>query len=476
MFNHVRTRYAPSPTGYLHLGGLRTALFCYLFARHHNGSFIVRFEDTDLDRNVNDAIKQMLNSLKLLNLDIDEGIEEAGNYGPYKQSEKLEIYYKKALNLINNNKAYYCFCTKDELILERKRQIEKGYKAPRYSRKCLNLTEDEIKYNLKIAKKFTIRFKVEENRMVVFDDIVYGQIKFNTKHIEDFIIIKNNKFPTYNFAVVIDDHDMLISHVLRGSDHTTNTPKQILIFESFNWEIPKYGHLTLINNLGSVKMSKRNFDEKQYLDYYLKLGFIPLAICNYLALLGWCPELTKEIFTMEELIKKFDGSKLNKGNSTFSLTKLIWINKKQIKRLSKEEFFNYSVPFLGEFKSKPKIKEIISLFEGEINYFSEIQKNLKLFFSEKIEINNEQKEILNKNKNILLLFKKYLEEGKFEFEEIFSIFFKIKEKTNFSIKEIITSIRISITGKIKGPKIKYLIFYLGKEKVLKFIDDVIKRK
>ena len=310
----TRTRFAPSPTGYMHIGNLRTAIFEYLLAKKDNGKFILRIEDTDQTRKVEGAIDFIYNTLKLCNFEIDEGPNNEGKYGPYVQSERKEIYKKYALELVENKKAYYCFCTEERLT--NLREIASLNKQPfMYDGHCKNLTQEEIEEKLRNNEPYVIRQAMPKEGQTIINDLVYGEVVIENKILEDQILLKSDGFPTYNFANVIDDHLMEITHVVRGKEYLDQTAKYNLLYEAFGWEKPTYIHVAMVLGEDGNKLSKRNGDAS-FMDLYNE-GYLPMAITNYLVLLGWSPKDNKEIFTMEELIKEFDPTRISKSSSSY---------------------------------------------------------------------------------------------------------------------------------------------------------------
>ena len=303
----VRVRYAPSPTGHLHIGNARTALFNYLFARHNDGDFIIRIEDTDQKRNIEDGEKSQLENLAWLGMNWDESPENPGEYGPYRQSERKEIYQPLIDQLLASNRAYKCYCTEEELEAEREAQRARG-EMPHYAGTCANLTPEEQAEKEAQGLESVVRFRVPRNTEYAFTDMVKGAISFESDNIGgDFVIQKRDGMPTYNFAVAVDDHLMKITHVLRGDDHIANTPKQLMIYEAFGWTPPTFGHMTLIiNSETGKKLSKRDESILQFIEQYRELGYLPDAMFNFIALLGWSPVGEDEIFEHQELIKMFD--------------------------------------------------------------------------------------------------------------------------------------------------------------------------
>ena len=343
----VRTRYAPSPTGFMHIGNLRTALFEYLIAKHDNGIFILRIEDTDQERYVDGAADAIFETLQLTGLNFDEGPGIGGEYGPYIQSERKAGYLPHAKKLVEIKKAYYCFCDKERLL---SLADENGIR--RYDRYCTTLSPEEVQEKLNTEVPYVIRQWIPEGETSFYDE-VFGTITLNNKEMEDQVLIKSDGMPTYNFANVVDDHLMAITHVVRGSEYLTSTPKYKLLYEALDWEIPVYVHLPLLQNASGQKISKRNGDAS--IKQLLEMGFLPEAIINYAALLGWSPPDNREIFSLDELIKIFEPKNISKSPSTFDIVKLKWVNGEHIKAMPVEEYRDMALPFLKEAVKKPNI-------------------------------------------------------------------------------------------------------------------------
>lgn len=351
----IRTRFAPSPTGFMHVGNLRTALYEYLTAKHENGTFVLRIEDTDQERYVEGATDVIYNTLKIAGITHDEGPDVGGDYGPYVQSERKDMYKPYAEQLVKDGKAYYCFCTKERLDELRKNAPEGTVVG--YDRHCRNLSAEEVEANLKAGIPYVIRQKMPVDGESTYHDLVYGDITIKNDELDDQILIKADGFPTYNFANVIDDHTMGITHVVRGSEYLSSTPKYNALYDAFGWEIPTYIHLPLINgksvdeegNVTVSKLSKRH-GSTGFMDL-INEGFLPQAIINYIALLGWCPAgeyENREIFSMDELIKAFDINGISKSPSVFDYDKLEWMNGEYIKLMKSKEFLENAKPFYDE--------------------------------------------------------------------------------------------------------------------------------
>lgn len=341
----VRTRFAPSPTGYLHIGGLRTALYTYLIAKRNNGKFLLRIEDTDQGRFVEGAIEVIYKTLKLVGLEHDEGPDIGGPYGPYVQSERKPIYLKYAKELIEKKGAYYCFCTKERLDSLRE-AAEKDKSTFRYDGHCRDLTQEEVDRRLQAGEQYVIRQRVPISGSTSFNDELFGTITVDNSELDDGILLKSDGLPTYNFANVVDDHLMKINPVVRGSEYLSSTPKYNLVYESFGWEIPQYIHLSPVMKEAGKKLSKRDGDAS-FEDFYNK-GYLKDAIVNYVTLLGWSPRDDREFFTIQELIEVFDIKGLSKSPAIFDVNKLRWMNGEYIKRMSLEEFHELALPYYNE--------------------------------------------------------------------------------------------------------------------------------
>ncbi|MCR5328910.1 MAG: glutamate--tRNA ligase [Saccharofermentans sp.] len=375
----IRTRFAPSPTGFMHVGNLRTALYEYLTAKHEDGTFVLRIEDTDRERYVEGATQVIYDTLKLAGLDHDEGPDIGGEYGPYVQSERLDMYKPYAEKLVSEGKAYRCFCTKERLESLK----ENAPEGTGYDRHCRDLSEEEIQKNLDAGIPYVIRQKMPLTGSTSYHDLVYGDITFPNEDLDDQILLKTDGFPTYNFANVIDDHTMGITHVVRGSEYLSSTPKYNLLYEAFGWEIPTYIHLPLImgksvdeeGNEVISKLSKRH-GSTGFMDL-VNEGYLPEAIINYIALLGWAPKDTKEIFSLKELIAAFDINGISKSPAVFDYDKLSWVNAEHIKAMSDEDFLAQAKPYYDQSGVRPDSYELLAeLLKPRITKFTEITEKL----------------------------------------------------------------------------------------------------
>lgn len=338
----VRTRFAPSPTGYMHLGNLRSALYTYLYAKANGGKFILRIEDTDQSRYVPGAVDVIYRTLKSIGMQWDEGPDVGGDYGPYVQSERKNMYLPYAEQLVKAGKAYYCFCTEEELAARREEAQKRG-ETFKYDKHCLHLSEEEVRRRLEAGEPYVIRQNVPEHGEASFDDVLYGHIAVDCADLDDMILIKADGMPTYNFANVIDDHTMGITHVMRGNEYLSSTPKYNLLYDAFGWEKPTYIHMTPIMRDATHKLSKRDGDA--YFEDYLNKGYLKEAIVNYVALLGWNPGDEREFFTMDELIKAFSVEGMSKSPAIFDVNKLTWMNAEYVRRLTPEQFTEYALPY-----------------------------------------------------------------------------------------------------------------------------------
>lgn len=374
----IRTRYAPSPTGRMHVGNLRTALYAYLIAKHAGGDFILRIEDTDQERYVEGAVDIIYHTLESTGLRHDEGPDRDGGVGPYVQSErqKAGIYMKYARELIDKGQAYYCFCDKERLATLT--QTVAGKEINVYDKHCLHLSKEEIEANLALGKPYVIRQNNPTEGTTTFHDDIYGDITVDNAELDDMILIKSDGFPTYNFANVVDDHLMGITHVVRGNEYLSSSPKYNRLYEAFGWEIPEYVHCPLITDENHQKLAKRS-GHSSYEDL-IEQGFLPEAIVNFVALLGWCPEDNKEIFTLEELVQKFDYHHISKSPAVFDYTKLKWMNGEYFKAMDEERFYEMAEPYLKQALTKDfDLRKIASMVKTRIEVFPDIAEMVDFF-------------------------------------------------------------------------------------------------
>lgn len=484
MSNEVRVRYAPSPTGHLHIGNARTALFNYLFARSKGGKFIIRIEDTDKKRNIEGGEESQLKYLKWLGMDWDESVDVGGEFGPYRQSERNEIYEKYYTQLLASGMAYKCYCSEEEIEAEREEQTARG-ETPHYSGKCRHLTSEEQSKFEAEGRKPSIRFKVLEEKTYTFDDMVKGVVSFESEGMGDWVIIKKDGTPTYNFAVTIDDHLMKITHVLRGDDHISNTPKQLMVYEGLGWEPPIFGHMTLIVNESRKKLSKRDESIIQFIAQYEELGYLPEALFNFITLLGWSPAGEEEIYSREEFIKIFDETRLSKSPALFDKQKLAWMNNQYVKKAELEQVIKISLPHLikagrlEENMSEEKKEwayHLIALYQEKMSFGAEVVELTDMFFKDEVEYEEEAKEILS-GETVPEVLKAFLTElnqlPEFKAEGIKAAMKAVQKSTGQKGKNLFMPIRSAVTGQTHGPDLPQAIELLGKEKVETRIKKII---
>lgn len=485
MNSDVRVRYAPSPTGDLHIGNARTALFNYLYARHFGGKMIIRTEDTDEKRNVSGGEESQLQFLKWLGIDWDEGPDIGGDFGPYRQLDRLDIYQKYVDQLLEKDLAYECYMTSEELEAEREAQIARG-EIPKYSGAHANLTKEEIEKFKAEGRKPSIRLRVPKNRTYTFHDIVRGEISFESSDFGDWVIVKQDGIPTYNFAVVIDDYLMNITHVLRGEEHISNTPRQMMVYEALGWETPQFGHLTLILNEDRKKLSKRDQHIIQFIEQYRDLGYLPEAIFNFITLLGWSPEGEEEIFTKEELIDMFDPKRLSSSAAVFDVKKLQWMNGEYMKKADTKRVIDLALPHLIEAGKVERnmnddkrkwIEEVISLYQEQLTYGAEIVELTELFFQEEIHYDEEAQEVLKGEQviEVLQVFTDHLLHlDDFTSEKIKEQLKKTQKETTHRGRRLFMPIRVATTGQTNGPVLPKTIELIGKDVVIHRLDRVLK--
>jgi nondiscriminating glutamyl-tRNA synthetase len=473
----LRVRYAPSPTGHLHIGGARTALFDYLLARRHGGAFIVRFEDTDQTRHKESGINDQLNGLRWLGLEWDESVDIGGPYGPYRQMERLDIYRPYAEQLVQSGHAYHCYCSEQDLEQERAEQEARGEMGG-YSGKCRNLTLEQVAAYQAEGRKPSTRFRVPEDRIIAFDDKVREHVEFESNGIGDFIIARPDGIPTYNFAVILDDHLMKINLVIRGEEHLSNTPRQILMYEALGLPIPEFAHLALILNPDRKKMSKRDESIIQFIEQYKELGYLPEAVVNFIALLGWSPGGEEEIFTKEELIAQFDLDRVSKSPAVFDMDKLNWMNNHYLKKALLSRVVELCVPHLqkagyiqGEMDAATSewVSALVGINQERMRYAAEIVDLSSLFFQEELVIIDEEAAAILKEEHVPVVLASFLQQVEqaesFAVEAIPALLKQVQKDTGFKGKQLFMSIRSALTGQVHGPDLNISLYLLGKEKV-----------
>ena len=473
----VRVRFAPSPTGYLHIGSARTAFFNWLFAQKNRGVFILRIEDTDIERHMEETVELIMSSLKWLGICWDEGPDTGGEYGPYRQSERKYIYKEYAEKLIGQKKAYRCFCSPEKLA--EKRESKTGDSDSfKYDRECFGLSEDEISQQIKHGAPYTVRLLVPVDEDISFSDSVYGKINVNSNAIEDYIIIRSNGLPTYNFSAAVDDILMQVTHIIRGEDHLSNTPKQILVYRAFGKDLPSFTHLPMILGPDGKKLSKRHGSIS--IESYIEEGFLTETIQNYLALLGWAYDEKTTIFSIAELIEKFSLENINKKPARFDYDKLIWLNKYYIRNSSD----NRIESLIHERLKNQNIdeKELSRILPGTVPLIKERIKTIKEagdwlgpFFHE-VSYSDEIKKYFSDNKEtalevIDLTIKKLKGIVNFNKQNIEETLREIADRSGLNLRKIAEIIRIAIWGTKVSPPIFGTIEILGQEKTIKRLED-----
>ncbi len=481
MASPIRVRLAPSPTGPIHVGNLHTGLFNWLFARSQGGTFVLRFEDTDQERSRPEWEEVIYQEMRWLGLDWDEGPDVGGNYGPYRQMERLHMYGDYAQRLLDSGHAYYCYCSPEELEAERKEAQAKGA-VYQYSRKCRNLTDAERRQREAEGRKPVIRFRVPDGERVVFDDLVRGPIETPTDSIGDFIIVRSNGIPIYNFAVVIDDVTMKITHVIRGEGHISNSPQQLLIYQALGLEPPRLGHIGHILGKDRAKLSKRNGDA--FVGDYRDRGYLPEALLNFMALLGWTPEDGREFLTKQEMVEQFHLDRVTKAPSVFDPDKLDWMNGHYIRNLSLEELARRSLPFLqkgalARDDSSPeqwnRLIKIMSTVQERIKTLAEIPGMTDFFFQDQIVIAPDAAKLLTADSRVWLRQVRELlaEIPEFDAEHAEAASRRLVEELGLKPKAVFQPVRVAVTGRTVSPPLFETMALLGRDEVLKRLDAVL---
>ena len=484
MSSEIRVRYAPSPTGHLHIGNARTALFNYLYARNRGGKFIIRIEDTDKKRNIEGGEESQLKYLQWLGIDWDESVDVGGEYGPYRQSERNHIYEQYNHELMEKGLAYKCYCTEEELEAEREEQAARN-ETPHYSGKCRHLTAEQQEQFEKEGRQPSLRFKVPAGKIIAFEDMVKGQVSFESDGMGDFVIVKKDGTPTYNYAVVLDDHLMKISHVLRGDDHISNTPKQLVIYEAFGWEQPVFGHMTLIVNESRKKLSKRDESIIQFIEQYEELGYLPEALFNFITLLGWSPSGEEEIFSKEEFIEIFDPARLSKSPALFDQQKLAWMNNQYMKKAELDRVVELALPHLlkagkvSENRTEEEnawVRSLISLYHDKMSFGAEIVEMSDLFFRDEVHYDEEAKEVLAcaQVPEVLKAFLGEIEQlEEFKADAIKAAVKAVQKATGQKGQKLFMPVRAAATGQTHGPDLMLAMELIGKEKVMERVTKLL---
>ena len=468
----IRLRFAPSPTGYLHVGGLRTALYNYFYAKQSNGKLILRIEDTDQNRLIKNAEKDLIDMLLWSGIEFDEGPHIGGSYGPYRQSERLSIYKDFYYDLIKKNKAYPCFYSNQRLsdLASGKLSTEDAtIEDSVFKEFNLDTIWDKMK-----NEKFVVRFKIPNNEFLIHDDLIKGEVKFDLNLINDPIIIKSDGFPTYHFANVIDDHLMEVTHVIRGEEWLPSIPKHIALYKAFDWNVPKFGHLPLLLNNDKTKLSKRKNDVS--VSSYIEKGYTKEALINFLSLLGWHEKGDREIYSLEELTQSFSFDRVNKSGAVFDIQKLNSFNNHYIKNYPidklKKILLNFSSSF-SEFS-----EQMIELVKDKIDTLGDFQKSLDFFFLKSFELNDDDKKYIQSELSVKILniFLDQLLNLKSDDKiDLTSIIKSIQNKIECSPKDIWKTLRLSLTGESHGPSLQQIINIYGLDKTKKLITNYVHR-
>ena len=472
----VRTRFAPSPTGYMHIGNLRTALFEYLIAKHEGGDFILRIEDTDQGRLVEGATDIIYDTLRTVGLKHDEGPDVGGDHGPYVQSERLPMYKAYAEQLVELGGAHYCFCSEEEIERQRKEADSLGISF-KYDDPCKHISLEEAKARVAAGEPYVIRQTINNVGETYFDDEVYGRIEFDTDVLDESVLIKSDGFPTYNFANIIDDHQMEITHVVRGNEYLSSTPKYNLIYEAYGWDIPTYVHVPPVMKDEHHKLSKRNGDAS-FQDLVAK-GYLPEAILNYIALLGWSPETEQEIYTLDELIKVFNISRISKSPAIFDIDKLTWMNGVYLRNMDLDQYYDLVKPYLEEaIHSKVDLRSVAKILQPRVDTLAQIKESVDfidelpeydcaMYIHKKMKTTLEiSLRSLNAAQEALAALDDWSEE-----ETIHELLLSLPKQLEMKNGQVLWPVRTAITGKQFTPGGAIEIAHiLGKEETLKRID------
>jgi glutamyl-tRNA synthetase, bacterial family len=476
----TKVRFAPSPTGPLHIGGARSALFNYLFAAHTNGQFVVRIEDTDLDRSRREYEDEIIESLRWLGIDWTEGVDQGGENGPYRQTERLALYRQYLEQLLQQGDAYYCFCSQEELESERQDQLA-GSSAQRYSGKCRNLSEKEVEERLAAGLKPTIRLRVPEHKLYVVNDLVRGRVTFESDNSGDFIIAKSDGIPVYNFAVVIDDVLMGITHVIRAEEHLSNTPRQLMVYDALNFKYPQFAHISLILGSDRQKMSKRHGATS--LVQYREMGYLPEALFNFLALLGWSPEGEEEILAPDEIIKGFTLERVAKSPAVFDMDKLNWVNQQYLKKKTTPELAEMLRPYLASSEwaeAAGKLDEfryglLVEAVRDHLVCLADIAKHIDVFFREAVYEEEALQALAGEGVlSVLETIRDEMPDCTMPPETKDFLKTTIK-KLKLKAKDVYMPLRSALSGQTHGPELPYLMCIWGKEECLRRINQAIAR-
>ncbi len=472
----VRVRFAPSPTGLLHLGGLRTALYDYVYAKKHKGDFILRIEDTDRNRFVEGAIENLISSLQSMGIDFNEGPEKDNGYGPYIQSERLELYRKYADQLVESGKAYYCFCSKERLDQIREEQAAK--KLPiQYDGFCKKLTKEEVQQKIANGEEYVIRLNMPKDDLFTFNDVIRGEVQIDSSQVDDQVIIKSDGFPTYHLAAIVDDHLMEISHVLRGEEWLPSTPKHIFIYESLGWDQPEWVHLPLILNTDKSKLSKRHGDFS--VEAFVQQGYLKEALVNFVALLGWHPQTDDEIFDLDKMIEEFSFERVNKAGAVFDKTKLDWMNGLYIRKLDLSHIVDLAKPFFKEagvdISDSTKFEHVVSCTREYINTLKEAPEFAQKFYSDPVFTESAAELMKNEDTKTICsyMITKLEALETIDAPEAKSMLKRASKDLKIKGKHFFMPVRAALIGEEHGPDIPLIIEILGIEECKKRFSNAL---
>ena len=470
----MRVRFAPSPTGPFHIGGARSALFNWLLARRYGGTLVLRIEDTDLERSSRESEENIKSALKWLGIDWDEGVDVGGEYGPYRQTERLSIYAEYTGRLLKSGKAYRCYCTDEELDAQRQELMAKGL-MPRYMGKCSNLSAADEERLTAEGRKSAVRFRVPENQDITFHDAVRGTVSFDSNGIGDFVVVKSDGIPVYNYAVVLDDALMHITHVIRAEEHLSNTPRQILLYQALGLELPIFGHISLILGKDRSKMSKRHGATS--VEQYKALGYLPEAVVNFLALLGWSPVGEQEIFSSAELVELFSLEHVAKNPAVFDIDKLNWINTHYLKKLDTATLTDMALPHLktagliGEEMPEERLKwvrQVVDAVRDYVSFAAQIPEHAAVFFQDEVELENEEAAAILQDPDVPRVMAEFLDRlsqmDTFTGEQVQATLKAVGKDLKLGGKKVFMPVRVALTGKMHGPELVALIPLLGLER------------
>lgn len=479
----VRVRFAPSPTGYLHIGNAHTALFNWLFARHEGGKVILRIEDTDLERSKPEYEQGIIDELKWLGLEWDEGVAVGGDYGPYRQSERLDLYREYADKLYEAGFTYKCYCTPEELAEEREAAEKRG-EAPRYSGRCRNLTEAERERLEAEGRVPVYRFRVPKGRVITFDDMVRGRIEVDSDSIGDFVVVRSNGMPTYNFSVVVDDITMKITHVIRADEHISNTPRQILLYEALGAEIPTFAHVAMLLGPDRTKLSKRHGAAS--ITDYREMGYLPEAIVNYLAILGWAPPDEQEILTWDEMVAAFELTRVSRSPAVFDMEKLNWMNGQYIRNADLGRITDLAIPYLikaGLIDEKVAqtrrewLEQVVDLVRGPLAYLAQIPEHAAVILSKTLSWDDPKVQKILQQAEVPTILKAAVEKlsqlEAWQAAEIHTALKGLADELGVGVGKIMRPVRAAVTGAASGPELHQVIWLLGRDVVIERLQSAL---